>query len=101
MKPHEWKELKNIVEVSAAAAERMEIEFQNPRSNDWCPWKGEAWFSHCLYRARPLKPVKMQVKSLCWRESSGFLYWRDETWKQSNTEAKRFPSGDLTGEVEA
>jgi len=47
------------------------------------------------------QPKAEKVKSICWRAcDDGALFWRNEGYKPSGAHWKRFPAGDLEGEVE-
>jgi hypothetical protein len=95
----EWKELKGIVEVAEAVAAGMEIECFT--FTDWVPWYGTAWHAENKYRARHLKPAKVQVKSFCWRHKEGYLSWVGMEYKSFGPDWKRFAAGDIPGEVES
>jgi hypothetical protein len=124
----EWHQLKGIEVFATAVAAGMGIEVAVPQfdsSIKWVEWNQQFWDIDRLYRARyrartyspadraelglpehldPIrkaKPAKMRRKSLCWRGvNEGTLAWRGEGivmdcfWK-------RFPAGDIEGEVEA
>lgn len=95
----EWQELNGIVEFGEAVAAGMVIEARYLGS--WCPWKGASWGVNVPYRARPRKPAKVMVKSLCYRRHTcGSLMWRNEDYPVADGWT-RFPAGDLPGEVEA
>jgi hypothetical protein len=98
----EWKDLPTITDVGEAVAAGMEIEIQYDPGNDkYCPWKtwdGKHWYETYLFRARQSKPKTVKVKSLCWRHPAGDLVWSGETCNFAMF--KRFPAGDILGEVE-
>jgi hypothetical protein len=97
----EWKELKTIGQVAEAHEAGMEIEVNHDCHIGWQSWAGTVWYSSAKYHARPRKPKMVKVKSLCWRqESSGGLLWRCEGYDIGEN-WKRFPKGDIEGEVEA
>jgi len=85
---NEWTELNTIEEVVRANARGWVIE-------EFSMGDG----IHCKYRGRPKQPKKVIVTSECWRAPSGILTWQlcgaelTENWR-------RFPAGDITGEVE-
>lgn len=47
------------------------------------------------------KPTTEWVKSICWRSLGGNLTWTSEDYQFATKEWKRFPAGDIEGEVEA
>ena len=122
----EWIELKGIEVVATAVAAGMEIEFlyEADDVSGWVRWDGTSWSTTMRYRARHRKPAEyehehgcsvhyharakcdckpktVKVKSLCWRSTvSGSLIWYLENGKPSQEQWQRFPSGDISGEVE-
>lgn len=97
----EWHELNGIEEVAAAVAEGMEIQVQH-EDTDWFLWPGLVWnANHVKYRARPRKPAKVLGKRICWTSTNGNLTWTNEDYQFYAKDWKRFPVGDLEGEVEA
>lgn len=96
----EWTELKGIVEVADSVAAGEEIECKRAIGRDFEPWAGCYWFAGWLYRARPRKPAKVLVKSICWRhKTNGSLKWYAEH-VPARLQSVRFPAGDIEGEVE-
>jgi hypothetical protein len=45
-------------------------------------------------------PAKVLVKRLCWTSTGGNLTWTSEDYQLVTKDWKRFPAGDLAGEVE-
>jgi len=97
---NEWKELNSITEVVEAIVAGMEIENQLYNLT-WETWREAAWYADRNYRARPRKPAMKRVKSICWRHREGYLSWVDEGYGPFGPAWKRFPAGDISGEVEA
>lgn len=105
METNEWTELNDIIEVAEAVALEMEIEVRIPgpaqEPERWIAWTGEGWHYSTRYRARERKPAMKKVKSLCWRgDNTGALLWNTEG-QPVPRDYKRFPAGDISGEVEA
>lgn len=103
----DWKPLNGIVETAKAMMAGMEIEVFHDALG-WLPWVATTWYANSSYRARPRKPepkeqiqpTTKRVKSLCWRDSvDGELKWTDEGINKEGR-WKRFPIGDLEGDVE-
>jgi len=96
----EWIDLTDLYSVAMAQTNGWDIEALDC-DYEWFPWIGVHWAMRTAYRGRPKQPKKITVTSECWRQQySGELQWRvpeakfDKDWK-------RFPAGDITGEVEA
>lgn len=96
----EWHYLKGIEEVGAAVAEGMEIECKRAIGREFEAWVGADWFVGWEYRARAPRPAKELVKSICWRSKSGNLTWTAENYVFYSKDWKRFPAGDIKGDVE-
>jgi len=96
---NEWQDLPNMRAVSVAQNSGWEIEVFS--GNDgWFPWEGNIWASGATYRGRPAQPAKITVTSECWRAiSDGSLLWLKPD-RGAGFGWKRFPAGDITGEVE-
>ena len=92
----EWKELNGIAEVADAVQKEMDI-FCSYDGMVWGTWNGQSWHAITFYRARQKEPAMKMVKSLCWRCEEGGLLWGDLS---NSTLYKRFPAGDIEGEVE-
>lgn len=99
---NDWTELKTGKEVFDRQAEDWEIEIFNYHKQVFEPWDGCTWAVERKYCGRPKQPRKVVVTSECWRNRhNGQLAWRVEScgWATSD-EWKRFPAGDIVGEVE-
>ena len=95
----EWRNLPTMADVAAAQAAGDEIEVRRLGEFDYTEWSGTAWAMAWSFRARPRQPKMKKVKSLCYRSTvSGELTWRKEELPIINW--KRFPAGDIEGEVE-
>jgi hypothetical protein len=101
----EWKQLSGIEEVTAARDAGLEIEVDI--LDEWKPWNGEfsalldqVWFKDLKYRARHRKLAKVLVKRICWTSIGGNLTWTKEDYQFYSKDWKRFPAGDLFGEVD-
>jgi hypothetical protein len=97
----EWKPLNGIDEVTAAREAGMEIQVDI--LDEWKQWNGEGlgqwWFFGLKFRARH-KQAKVLVKSICWRSLGGNLTYTKPDYQFYAKDWKRFPAGDLEGEVE-
>jgi hypothetical protein len=96
----EWRTLDGIVEFGAAVATGMEIECKRLLGGQFEPWVGQDWFVGWAYRARHPAPAKELVKSIRWRSLGGNLTWTSEDYQFYAKDWKRFPAGDLFGEVD-
>ena len=95
----EWRDLPTMADVAAAQAAGDEIEV-NVINCGWDPWVETMWHGRNQYRARP-RPKTKKVKSLCWRDKHGHLFWADETNGFVGKDMwQRFPAGDIEGEIE-
>ena len=97
-----WIELNNIEDVARAKVEEWEIEVYDT-GDRWTTWHGMFWNATWKMRGRPKQPRTVTVTSECWRWDNGYLTWKEP--KAPMTEfmegnAKRFPAGDITGEIE-
>jgi hypothetical protein len=99
-KVSEWHELNGIEEVAAASKEGMEIECKKVLGTDFQPWEGQDWFAGWQYRARHKAPAKVLVKRICWTSTGGNLTWTKEDYQFYSKDWKRFPAGDIEGEVD-
>ena len=99
---NEWRDLPTVADVAAAQAAGDEIEFRSDvvGAGVWYEWNGLYWDKDTKYRARP-RPKTKKVKSLCWRDKHGHLFWADETNGFVGKDIwQRFPAGDIEGEAE-
>jgi hypothetical protein len=97
----EWKPLNGIEDVAVAVATGMEIECKRLFGGQFEPWVGQDWFAGWTYRARHKAPAKVLVTRICWTSLGGNLTWTSEGYQFYSKDWKRFPAGDLAGEVEA
>jgi hypothetical protein len=96
----EWSDLPSLLSVAKAEADRWQIQASKD-AEDWVPWVGGAWFENIYYRGRPKHPVERIIASKCWYDNlDGSLTWRDSVFDIGCDRFKRFPAGDITGEVE-
>jgi hypothetical protein len=100
---NEWLDLPYIWDVAGALDKGWEIEFQIDPGNDkycqWLAWRGNDWRKNYLYRGRPAQPKKVTVTSECWRSDDGCLDWAEAEKDFIGEGWKRFPAGDITGEI--
>ena len=92
---NDWVELRDMKQVAEAQWDGWEIE--TLYMGDWLEWRGREWALGNKYRGRPKQPKTKTVKSECWRCSDGRLFWTNEKIKDGLW--KRFPAGDMMGEV--
>ena len=94
-----WNPLPDMDSIVKAQAWDWEIErFFN---EDWRNWDNNDWKSCWFFRGRPKQPKKITVTCECWRNKHGVLTYRNPGQSELSTnEWKRFPAGDITGEVE-
>ena len=94
-----WNPLPDIEQVANAKILGWEIEVC-VGNNCWHPWNKQSWNEQASYRGRPKQPRTVTMTSECWRWGDGALVWREPNNIPAGDRWKRFPAGDITGEVE-
>jgi hypothetical protein len=98
-----WKDLKDMFDVSSAQANGWEIQVKDG-DGYWVPWSGNDWDIGNLYRGRPPQPKTRTVTLEMWMHTES---GSTTTRLAGNTDFEglpnwaRFPAGDIAGEVEA
>jgi hypothetical protein len=100
MSNEEWTDLRDLNEVAIAQKSRWKIEIYLPSIEKWEEWTGIAWAMYRKYRGRPAQPKKVTVTSECWRNHNTAAITYTSVGCGMIDPWKRFPAGDITGEVE-
>lgn len=99
----EWQDLPTMADVARAEKDGWEIERVSIAGGNspivWIVWDGTSWLKHWIYRGRPKQPKTVTVTSYCWRNEGGALVWNGSPSPSYGW--KRFPAGDIPGEVDA
>jgi hypothetical protein len=96
----EWVTLPTLLSLAQAHTNGWEIETELFPCT-WVPWLGITWGNDTGYRGRPKQPVERIIASKCWYDNlDGSLTWRDSVFDIGCDRFKRFPAGDITGEIE-
>ena len=94
-----WITLDTLEKVSNSHIEGWEIQYRTV-GGEFGWWMGDAWRKDWIFRGRPKQPRTVTVTSECWREITGVLTWRNPNNPDLGKFWKRFPAGDITGEIE-
>ena len=92
----DWEEITDPEELFRLKREGWEIQING--FSGWEKWEGTTCIFNMRYRARPCTKTKTKkVKLLCWFDGED-LFWKPEDHPVMHW--RRFPAGDIEGEVE-
>jgi hypothetical protein len=94
MSDENWKDLPDLQAVSEAQRNGWEIE-TDLVSGSWVKWGGTTWLGYVNYRGRPAK-----LKFLCYTNGINLMRQVEGIDPKPESFTKRFPTGDLEGDVE-
>ena len=99
---NEWIELNGIEDVARAKVEGWEIEVLDTGSR-WTAWNPVRWNATWKMRGRHAQPKTRTIALECWVHlPSGTTTTRlaGDPLLDNEESYRRFPAGDITGEVE-